>query len=473
MVDTSTSSPGQKSPGNSKRIWGWWWFDWANQPYNTLLLTFIFAPYFAASVAPDPVTGQAMWGWMNFAAGMLIAVFAPIFGAIADNTGPKKPWIGFWSLLYVVGAWALWWAVPGADHSTMIWVLVAFGIGMVGLEYGIVFTNAILPTLGDRNEIGRISGSGWAFGYAGGLAALLVMLLFLAENETGTTLIGIEPLFGLDPEAREGTRSVGPVTALWYMVFVIPFFLWVKEPPVSGVRIKEAVRKGMSDLGRTLKRLPKHSSLLSYLISSTFYRDGLNGIYAFGGIYAAGVLGWSIIQIGVFGVLAATIGALGCWVGGRADRRFGPKPVIVTCILVLIVVCCIIVSTDRTMVLFVPLAEVSRIEDGLGLPDLVFYICGGLIGAAGGAVQASSRTMMVRQANPERMTEAFGLYALSGKALSFMAPGLIALATTLTASQRLGVTPLILLFAIGLVLLLWVKPEGEPEQAWDIENAPR
>ena len=451
---------------HTRRIWGWWWFDWANQPYNTLLLTFIFAPYFAASVAPDPVTGQAMWGWMNFLAGLLIAVCAPVLGAIADSTGPKRPWILFWSSLYILGAWALWWAVPGADPALLIWVLVFFAIGMIGLEYGIIFTNAILPTLGSRDEIGRISGSGWAFGYVGGLVALILMLLFLAENEAGVTLIGIAPILGLDPDLREGTRAVGPFTALWYLVFVIPFFLWVKEPPRQAPFDTAVVRRALSDLGTTLRRLPRHRSLLAYLGSSTFYRDGLNGIYAFGGIYAAGVLGWSIVQIGVFGILAATVGAAGCWVGGRADRRWGPKPVIITCILVLIFVCCIIVSTDRTMVLFLP------VDTGSSTPDIVFYLCGCLIGAAGGAVQAASRTMMVRQANPERMTEAFGLYALSGKALSFMAPGLIALATTLSESQRLGVSPLILLFAVGLFLLVWVKPEGEPASAWDVENSP-
>lgn len=450
---------------NSKRIWGWWWFDWANQPYNTLLLTFIFAPYFAASVAPDPVTGQALWGWMNFGAGVLIAVFAPVLGAIADNTGPKRPWIVLWSLLYFVGAWALWWAVPGADSATIFWVLMAFGVGMVGLEYGIIFTNAILPTLGAKAEIGRISGSGWAFGYLGGLAALVVMLLFLAENEQGVTLIGLAPLFGLDAEAREGTRSVGPFTALWFLVFVIPFFLWVREPEKQRPLTRSVVRSGLRELGHTLKSLPGHRSLLAYLLSSTFYRDALNGIYAFGGIYAAGVLGWSIIQIGVFGILAASVGAAGCWVGGRADRRFGPKPVIITCILALIVVCAVIISTDRSMILFLP------VEAGSNAPDILFYLCGCLIGASGGAVQAASRTMMVRQANPDRMTEAFGLYALSGKALSFMAPGLIALATTVTGSQRLGVTPLIGLFLIGLVLLLWVKPEGENPHAWEPGHA--
>ncbi len=438
-----------------RRIWGWWWFDWANQPYNTLLLTFIFAPYFAASVAPDPVTGQAVWGWALAISGVLIALAAPVLGAIADNTGHKRRWIVLWSALYMAGSWALWWAVPDATELQILFVLVGFCIGLVGLEYGIIFTNSILPSLGPREDLGRISGSGWAFGYIGGLAALAVMLALLAENDDGVTLIGIAPMFGLDAEAREGTRAVGPFTALWYAVFVIPFFLWVKEPPTPQKTRKGAVRKALTELGETLRGLPRHPSLLAYLGSSMLYRDALNGIYTFGGIYAAGVLGWSIIQIGVFGIMAAAVGAVFCWLGGKADSRFGPKPVIVVCILALIVVCAVIVSTDRTMVLFLPVAE------GSALPDITFFVCGGLIGAGGGALQAASRTMMVRQGNPERMTEAFGLYALSGKVLSFVAPGLIALATTLTESQRLGVTPLIGLFLIGLFLLWWVDAEGE------------
>ena len=438
-----------------RRIWGWWWFDWANQPYNTLLLTFIFAPYFAASVAPDPVTGQAVWGWALAISGVLIALAAPVLGAIADNTGHKRRWIVLWSALYMAGSWALWWAVPDATELQILFVLVGFCIGLVGLEYGIIFTNSILPSLGPREDLGRISGSGWAFGYIGGLAALAVMLALLAENDDGVTLIGIAPVLGLDAEAREGTRAVGPFTALWYAVFVIPFFLWVKEPPTPQKTRKGAVRKALTELGETLRGLPRHPSLLAYLGSSMLYRDALNGIYTFGGIYAAGVLGWSIIQIGVFGIMAAAVGAVFCWLGGKADSRFGPKPVIVVCILALIVVCAVIVSTDRTMVLFLPVAE------GSALPDITFFVCGGLIGAGGGALQAASRTMMVRQGNPERMTEAFGLYALSGKVLSFVAPGLIALATTLTESQRLGVTPLIGLFLIGLFLLWWVDAEGE------------
>jgi UMF1 family MFS transporter len=166
-------------------------------------------------------------------------------------------------------------------------------------------------------------------------------------------------------------------------------------------------------------------------------------------------------MIGVFGITAAVTGAVACWIGGRIDRALGPKPVIVVAILALIAVCLVVVTTDRSMVLLIP------IPDGSDLPDITFFLCGGVIGAAGGVLQASSRTMMVRQANPARMTEAFGLYALSGKATAFLAPASVAIATQVFESQRMGVTPLIALFLIGLVLLIWVKPEGERPEAWD------
>jgi UMF1 family MFS transporter len=171
------------------------------------------------------------------------------------------------------------------------------------------------------------------------------------------------------------------------------------------------------------------------------------------------VLGWGVTNVGVFGIMAAVTGALFAWAGGHADSRFGPLAVIVTCLILLTAVAACIVFVSREAVFGLPVPPDSR------LPDLAFYLLGALIGAAGGALQASSRTMMVRQADPARMTEAFGLYALAGKATSFIAPLSIGLVTALTGSQSWGITPLILLFALGLILLLWVKPNGDGEAA--------
>lgn len=442
--------------GTRKRIWGWWAFDWASQPYNTLLLTFIFGPY-VNELLGDGTQAQTAWGYGVGAAGFLIAISAPFLGAMADLSGRRMPFIRLFSAMYVIGAFGLWWAAPG-DFNLLL-TLVLFAIGLIGMEFATIFTNAMLPSLGTRDEIGRISGSGFAWGYVGGLIALVLMLFFFAENaETGKTLLGMDPIFGLDATAREGTRAVGPLTAIWFVVGMIPFFLWVRDTPQPGaVPMGQALRSAMPALMKTLRRLPSEKPLLAYLVSSMFYRDALNGMYVFGGIYASGVLGWSVVDVGIFGILAILTGAFFSWLGGRMDGRFGPKPVIVVNVLLLSFVALAVVFVSRDSVLGIPVAEDSS------APDIAFYILGAFIGACGGALQSSSRTMLVRQAYPDRMTEAFGLYALAGKATSFIAPLSIGLVTQLSGSQQVGVVPLVVLFTIGLVLLFWVDPEGRTE----------
>ncbi|MGO4914476.1 MFS transporter [Pseudogemmobacter sp. W21_MBD1_M6] len=439
------------TPTLRKRIWGWFFFDWASQPYNTLLLTFIFGPY-VKSVLGDGSQAQAAWGFGIAGAGIIIAVLAPILGAIADNTGNRMRWIQVFSVLYVAGSFGLWWSAP--DSFNLTFVMCSFAIGLIGMEFATIFTNSMLPDLGPKEEIGRLSGNGWAFGYVGGLIALVIMLLLFAEGPTGRTLIGLNPLFGLDAITREGTRIVGPLTAIWYAVFMIPFFLWVRDPKPTRLE-KGMIGRALADLKRTLRSLPRTPSLFAYLGSSMLYRDALNGMYTFGGIYAAGVLEWSVVDTGIFGILAIITGAVFAWLGGRADAAFGPKPVIAACIVILTAVAIMVVFISRDAVFGIPVEATSN------LPDITFYVMGALIGAAGGALQSASRTMMVRQANPKRMTEAFGLYALAGKATSFIAPLSIGVVTTLTDSQQLGISPLIALFLIGLFLLFWVKPDGD------------
>jgi len=450
---SETASPA-RPPGARRRIWGWFFFDWASQPYNTLLLTFVFAPYMKELLG-DGSRAQMVWGYGIGAAGLLIAVLAPLLGAVADRAGGRLAFVALFSVMYVLGAWGLWWAVAG--DFNLWFVMGAFALGLIGMEFATIFTNALLPDLGTRDEIGRISGSGWAFGYVGGLVSLIFTLAFLAENAQGVTLIGSAPILGLDAAAREGTRAVGPLTALWYVVFMIPFFLFVRDRARPGrVSVGQAAREAWPELKSTLKGLPRNPSLAAYLASSMLYRDALNGIFFFGGIYAAGVLGWSIVQVGEFGILGATAGAIFAWAGGRADSRWGPKPVIVVTVIVLALVTLAVIQVSREAVFGMPVPPESH------LPDVVFFALGGLIGAAAGALQSASRTMMVRQSDPAKSTESFGLYALAGKATAFIAPLSVGVATQVTGSQQAGIVPLFVLFLAGLVLLVWVKPEGAP-----------
>ncbi len=445
-----------------RRIWGWWWFDWASQPYHTLLVTFVFGPFFAAVAAAwfvgtglDERTAdaeaQALWSLALTVTGLIIGFGGPIMGAMADSSGRRRPWIFVFSLMYVIGSGALWLTDPDGSNT---WTMLAFfGIGFIGAEFALIFVNAQLPGLVPEEDIGKVSGSGFAFGYLGGLAALLLMLLVFVEQEGGKTLIGLDPGFGLlDAAAREGTRAVGPFTALWFALFMIPYALWVRDRP-TGDRI--SFRAALGIIAAALKSVVKKRSLGAYLLSSMFYRDALNGLYGFGGVYAALVLDWPIVLVGVFGIVALVSSALFSWLGGKIDSAIGPKPVIVGAILVLIGVVVVVLFMSREMFFGLPLAP------GSTLPDTVFFGCGVLIGGMGGALQSASRTMMVRHADPKAPTESFGLYGLSGRATAFMAPALIGLVTTVTGSARIGVSPLIGLFLLGLVLLIWVKPGGE------------
>src|SRR5690606_30428879 len=215
----------QDATAARRGIWGWILFDWATQPFHTLVFTFVFAPYFAAFVAPDAAKGQELWGLATGIGGLLIALTSPILGAFADATGPRKPLIFIFSLIGVVACASLWFATPGMENLTP--VLIAVMLAVFGMEYAAVFNNAMMPDLVPRAELGRLSGTAWGFGYIGGLVSLVLVLGFMAVPPGSThTLFGFEPILGLDPATHEGDRASGPLTALWYMVFVLPMFLF-------------------------------------------------------------------------------------------------------------------------------------------------------------------------------------------------------------------------------------------------------
>src|SRR5215813_131751 len=245
----------------------WIFFDWAAQPYFTLITTFVFAPYFAAHVAPTAAEGQALWGFATAAAGMAIALLSPVLGAIADASGRRKPWIAGFGAMLVIGASLMWFGKPG-DPNVIPPMLFAYAIAAVGVEFATVFNNAMMPTLVPPDRIGRLSGTGWATGYIGGILSLIIVLGFLAANpESGRTLFGFTPLFGLDPVTHQGDRISGPLTGLWFIIFVLPMFLLTPDYPARH-RLRDALREGLAELKQTLQDLPKQKSLATFLLAN-------------------------------------------------------------------------------------------------------------------------------------------------------------------------------------------------------------
>ena len=333
-------------------IAGWVMFDWACQPFFTLIITFVYAPYFASAVVGDAVHGQALWGFATGAAGIFIALFSPVLGAIADATGRRKPWIAAFGILLVVGSTLLWFGKSG-DASTIPIVLMAFVIGAIGVEFATVFNNSMMPSLVPKERLGRLSGLGWGMGYVGGLVSLVVALGFLAANPvTGKTLFGLTPLFGLDPVLREGDRVTGPLTALWFIVFVLPLFLFTPDG-ARGLPLARAIGSGWAAIRETFREARRHRNLGLFLLANMIYADGLVALFAFGGIYAVGTFGWHTIELGIFGILLTITGTIGAISGGWLDDRFGPKRVILGALVLLLLATATILSVERDKILFV------------------------------------------------------------------------------------------------------------------------
>ncbi|MGY2810276.1 UMF1 family MFS transporter [Bradyrhizobium sp. USDA 4506] len=443
-------------PGRAAVI-SWIFFDWAAQPYFTLITTFVFAPYFASFVAPDAASGQALWGFATAAAGLAIALLSPVLGAIADASGRRKPWIAGFGALLVIGASATWIGKPG-NPDVIPALLLAYAIASVGVEFATVFNNAMMPTLVPPDRIGRLSGTGWATGYVGGILSLVLVLGFLAANaETGRTLFGFTPLFGLDPAMHEGDRITGPLTGLWFVIFVTPMFLFTPDYPTKRP-LRAALGEGLRELRESLSSLPKQKSLARFLLANMIYTDGLVSLFAFGGIYAAGTFGWDTIRIGTFGIILAVAGTFGGWIGGKLDDAFGPKRVITGSLLILLLAIVVILTVNKDSILFIPVAP--PVPGGAlfaGAAERAYIVLGCLIGATGAPLQAASRSLLIRLAPKDRIAQYFGLFALTGKVTSFIGPLLIGAITAATASQKAGMAVLVAFFVAGLALLAKVR----------------
>jgi UMF1 family MFS transporter len=446
-------------------------FDWAAQPFFTVIITFIFGPYFVSRLAEDPVTGQAMWGYTITISGAVIALLAPVLGSIADASGARKPWIAGFALIKIIALLSLWFASPGAS----LWLpALCIILATVAAEFSIVFNDSLLPHLVSHEQIGRVSNQGWGLGYIGGLVVLFSVLLLLAGNpETGKTLLGLPPLLGLDAAQGEDARITGPYAALWYFIFIIPMFLFTPDMG-RGLPLRQAVITGLSELKNTFADLRQRASLFRFLLARMIYQDGVNGLLALGGTFAAGMFGWQTLEMGIYGILLLVIAIGGCYWAGSVDARMGSKRVVLLGLICLTVACAGIISTGPGYTLF-GLLPLSLDDSGslfATAAEKAYIIFGLLVGLAFGPVQASSRSYFARSVSLAETGRYFGLYALSGRVTSFLAPMSVATLTLYSGSARIGMIALIVFLLAGL-LLLWTTPypAGSSDQITANTNA--
>ena len=213
------------APASRRAKISWALYDCGNSAFSAVIVTFVFATYFSQGIALNPVDGTADWGWAMTVSALAVAVLSPIFGAIADIGGRRKPWLVVFTLLTILGSALLWFAQP--HHSFITYTLIVVVLANIFFEIASVFYNAMLPELVDEDHMGRLSGWGWGLGYIGGLACLIVALFAFVQAPT--------PLFGLDKESAEQVRIVGPLVALWLLVFSIPIVLFTPDKKSTGV----------------------------------------------------------------------------------------------------------------------------------------------------------------------------------------------------------------------------------------------
>lgn len=417
---------------NKKSIFAWCLFDWGNSAFATVIITFIFSVYFARGIVGDETAGSAQWGYALALSGILIALLSPPLGAIADDYGSRKKFLTFFSLLCVIPTALLWFAVPDPSTANILMVLTLVVIANIGFEIALVFANAMLPHIAPPAMIGRISGWAWGMGYLGGLLCLVLSLVCLVG------LGEMKPLIPLPQEQSEHIRATALLVALWFFIFLLPLLFLTEDVARTGMSMSAAAKKGFSDLIHTIRNIRQYKNLATFMISSMIYRDGLNTLFAVGGLYAAGTLGMTFEQILIFAIglnVTAGMGAAGfAWL----DDGIGSKRTIIIALAGLIITGIgVIMVTD------------VKVFIGLALVLGIFL----------GPVQSASRTMAARLAPPDMINQTYGFYGLTGKCISFLGPLAFAVATQAFDSQRAGIATIIVFWLVGMLLLMKVKEQ--------------
>ena len=412
---------------DKKALFGWVMYDFANSAFTTLIVTFIYAAYFTKAIAPNEIDGTILWLRGVTVSALAVALLSPLLGAMADRGGHRKRYLLFSTILAIVCSVMLYRPLPGQVMPALIW----FVIGNIAFEIGCVFYNAFLPDIAPPEKIGRVSGIGWGLGYVGGLTAMFLAMVSLVNPE--------QPWFGFSREFGQNIRATNLLVAIWFGVFSLPLFLFVKEKESSITSPPPGANGSLfSGFAATFFEIRKYRQIVRLLLARLIYNDGLITIFAFGGIYAAGTFHFSFQEIMYFGIVLNITAGLGAFVFGFFDDWLGGKITVQVSLIGLIVASLIAVVTDS---------------------KTLFWLAGILVGIFSGPNQSASRSLLGRLVPQDMENQFFGFFAFSGKFTAFLGPLLLGILTDMFASQRAGMMIVIVFFIVGGLLLTRVDEQ--------------
>ena len=396
---------------NRKEVLAWSFYDFANQPFTTIIVTFIYSAFFVKVIAPNPQIGTAMWANAIAVTAIIVAVLSPILGAIADNGGYRKLFLISFTAICSLFSVLLYFPEAG----DVFWALTLFIIANIAFEMGTVFCNSYLPDLSNQENSGSISGFAWGLGFVGGLLALfLALLLFDVNNPVEL-------------------RKINVLVGIWFAVFSIPTFLFLKDRKKEKLT-KKHISDSFTIIRKTFNSISYYKQISQFLIARLFFNDGLITIFALGGIYAVGTINFTFEEVMLLGIVLNFAAGFGSFLFGYLEDKIGAKRVINISLIVLIIATFIAYFAPET-----------------NFPKEMFWVAGVLIGLMVGPNQSCSRSLMAQLAPKEKQNEFFGFFALTGKATSFLGPLLFGIITTYY-SQQMALWVVIILFVVGLLL---------------------
>lgn len=414
----------KKLKADNKAIFSWCLYDWSLSSFSVVMTTFVFSSYFTSKIAANEIIGTEQWANAVALSGILIAILSPILGSIADYSGKRKYWLGVCTFVVVISSALFWFSYPRV--SSVYFVLFCLVLGSIGLNIAYVFYNAMLLNLTSVERMGLVSGWGWGMGYFGGLVVLIIAFY---------SFVNLEPSW-LNVTTYEHVRICGPLVAIWIVTFSWPIFMFVPETLVKSTKPALTFKQGMQNFSSSIPRLLREKNMCTFLVAQMIYIDGLNTLFAFGGIYAAGTFHMNMSEVLLLGIVLNACAGFGSTVMSWIDDWIGSKLTILLSLVALTLFgFCIVFAENKTQ----------------------FWVFASLLSLFVGSVQSSSRSLMAQLAPKENAASMFGFYVLSGKISTFVGPLVLGYMTMQFNSQRIGMATLLIFFVIGAGILVAVR----------------